>query len=53
MKYGIECEENEESVTQSQNSLENNVSYKEIIPQYQSSSLKANEVSKNINTFVR
>jgi len=53
VRYGIECEEYEKSISQSLNNLENNISIKEIIPQCKSPCLKSNEVFKNTNSLVR
>ncbi|XP_050057922.1 transcription termination factor 2-like isoform X6 [Aphis gossypii] len=48
VKYGIECEEHEKSISPFLNNLQNDISDTELVPQYK----KFNEVSKKINTFV-
>lgn len=53
VRYGIECEEYEKSISQSLNNFENNVSNKEIIPQCKSPCFKLNEISKSINNLMR
>ncbi|KAE9527327.1 hypothetical protein AGLY_013025 [Aphis glycines] len=48
VKYGIECEVHEKSISPFLNNLQNDISDTELVPQYK----KFNEVSKKINTFV-
>lgn len=52
VRYGIECEEYEKSISQSLNNFEN-VSNKEIIPQCESLCFKLNELSKSTNNLKR